>query len=45
MKLPSILLEMCSGEKSDGRMDGWPDGLSDGRTKRRLYALPSGSIK
>ena len=34
-------LEICSVQKCDGRTDG----QSDGRTKRRLYALPSGSIK
>ena len=38
IKLPSILLGIGFGQKCDGRR-------SDGRTKRRLYALPSGSIK
>ena len=49
IKLPSKLLEICSGQKcdgpTDGQMDGRTDGRTDGLTKRRLYVLPSGSIK
>ena len=53
VKLPSILLEICFGQKcegrTDGQMDGWTDGRMDGRTvgrtKRQLYVPPSGNIK
>ena len=41
IKILSKILEICSGQKCDGRTDG----QTEGRTKRRLYALSSGSIK
>ena len=40
VELPSIILEICSGQKCDRRKDR----RTDRRTKRRLSALPSGSI-